>query len=123
MRQDFFVKMLKKGVFEMEIRLEKRDSSLTAYLSGEIDHHNAKRAREELDRIIGEEAPIRFLLDLSGVSFCDSSGLGLIMGRMKKCTSVGSVLVLKNPSAATEKILEIAGIDRIIKIERGVLNG
>jgi stage II sporulation protein AA (anti-sigma F factor antagonist) len=107
----------------MEILSEKHGEETIAYIRGEIDHHNAKEARESLDKMIENEQPIRFGLDLSGVTFCDSSGLGLVMGRMKKCEAVGSTMVVKNPSAAAHKILEIAGMDKIIKIERGQKNG
>ncbi len=107
----------------MEIRSEKIGDETIAYIHGEVDHHNAKTARESLDKIIESEQPIRFGLDLSGVTFCDSSGLGLVMGRMRKCVSVGSTMVVKNPSAAAHKILEIAGMDKLIKIERGDKNG
>lgn len=101
----------------MEIRTEKRSGQLTAYLIGEIDHHNAKEARLKLDILIDEEKPDEFFLDLSRVTFCDSSGLGLVMGRMKKCASSGSRMTVKNPSKAAYKILEIAGMDKILKIE------
>lgn len=107
----------------MEIRSENYGEETVAYIKGEVDHHNAKSARESLDKIIESSQPIRFALDLSGVTFCDSSGLGLVMGRMKKCASVGSTMVVKNPSVAAYKILEIAGMDKIIKIERGIKNG
>lgn len=107
----------------MDIKSEKHGEETIALILGEIDHHNAKEAREKLDRIIEEERPIRFGLDLSGVSFCDSSGLGLVMGRMRKCNAVGSTMFIKNPSAAAHKILEIAGMDKILKIERGSTNG
>ena len=103
----------------MEIRSEKSGDTAIAYVMGEIDHHNAKTAREELDGIIEAIQPIRFGIDLSGVTFCDSSGLGLVMGRMRKCQSVGSSMFVQNPSPAAKKILEIAGMDRILKIERG----
>ncbi|MBR2901314.1 MAG: STAS domain-containing protein [Clostridia bacterium] len=103
----------------MEIRGEKHGEETTAFIFGEIDHHNAKEAREKLDRIIDETQPISFSLDLSGVTFCDSSGLGLVMGRMRKCLSVGSILIIKNPSEAAYRILQIAGMDKILKIERG----
>ncbi len=101
----------------MEVRSEKKGETTIAYISGEIDHHNAKLAREELDTIIERDMPVRFELDLSGVGFCDSSGLGLVMGRMRKCLSVGSVLIIKNPSEPSKRILEIAGMDKILKIE------
>lgn len=107
----------------MEIRSEKRGDETIAFIKGEIDHHNAKIVRERLDRIIEEEAPVRFGLDLSGVTFCDSSGLGLVMGRNKKCAQVGSTLVIKNPSGAAFRILEIAGMDKLLKIEGDTQNG
>ena len=107
----------------MEIRSEKHGEETVAYICGEVDHHNAKDARDRLDRIIETDQPVRFGLDLSGVTFCDSSGLGLVMGRMRKCTSVGSTIVIRNPSPAAQKILEIAGMDKILMIERGNRNG
>lgn len=107
----------------MEIRSETRGNETIAFIHGEIDHHNAKAAREQLDKIIDREQPVTFGLDLSGVTFCDSSGLGLVMGRSRKCITVGSTLVIKNPSAAAYRILEIAGMDKILKIEGGKRNG
>ncbi len=102
----------------MDITIEKSGDIATAFLKGEIDHHNAHTAREELDRFIDSERPISFALNLSGVTFCDSSGLGLVMGRMRKCQSVGSTLYIQSPSKASLTILEIAGMDKILKIER-----
>ena len=109
----------KNKELKMDITSEKRGDTITAFIKGEIDHHNAKAARETLDSIIETEQPIHFGLDLSRVSFCDSSGLGLVMGRMRKCQTVGSTLIIKNPSVAAMRILEIAGMDKILKIERG----
>ena len=107
----------------MEIRFDPRGEEVYAFICGEVDHHNAREAREQLDRIIDSERPMKFALDLSGVTFCDSSGLGLVMGRMRKCLSVGSTMVIQNPSNAAYKILEIAGMEKIIKIERTIKNG
>ena len=120
MRQGFLGIILKKEKeFEMDISCKTEGNAAVAYLCGEIDHHNAVTARAALDEMIEQLKPIRFGLDLSGVSFCDSSGLGLVMGRMRKFQSVGSSMFIKNPSNAALKMLEIAGMDRIIKIERG----
>lgn len=103
----------------MEIGCKTEGNATVAYLVGEIDHHNAAGARAALDEIIETAKPICFAIDLSGVSFCDSSGLGLVMGRMRKCQSVGSSMLIKNPSPAALRMLEIAGMDRILKIEGG----
>ncbi len=103
----------------MEIRCKTVQDTTVAYLCGEIDHHNAMTARAALDEMIESAQPVRFGIDLSGVTFCDSSGLGLVMGRMRKCQSVGSSMFVQNPSPAARRMLEIAGMDRILKIERG----
>ena len=103
----------------MDITCKTTPDGVTARLVGEIDQHNAAIARAELDAMIEAHRPQRFGLDLSGVTFCDSSGLGLVMGRMKKCSSEGSTLVVIDPSKEALKILQIAGMDRILKIERG----
>ena len=58
----------------MEIKAEKNNEVTVAFVKGEIDHHNARIARERLDEIIATDKPICFGLDLSGVTFCDSSG-------------------------------------------------
>lgn len=105
-----------KGVEEIEIHYKRGDKNSVAYIVGEVDHHNAKTARESIDKRIAEYGSECFGLDLSGVTFCDSSGLGLVMGRMKKCAECGSELIILNPSPAAYKILKIAGMDKLLKI-------
>ena len=55
--------------------------TLAAYLSGEIDHHAAQSLRKEIDAQIDDRLPELLTLDFSGVTFMDSSGVGLILGR------------------------------------------
>ena len=54
--------------------------TLAAYLSGEIDHHAAQSLRKEIDAQIDDRLPELLTLDFSGVTFMDSSGVGLILG-------------------------------------------
>ena len=58
-------------------------SKLTAYISGEIDHHSAKSIRKEIDINVEKLKPTDLYLDFSKVDFMDSSGIGLVMGRYK----------------------------------------
>ena len=92
-------------------------------LRGEIDHHNAAEVRVRIDRVLETEMPEVFYFNLAGVTFCDSSGLGLVMGRMRKCGQIDSVLIVESPSEAVLKILNIAGMDKLIRIERSNGNG
>ena len=92
-------------------------------LRGEIDHHNAAEVRVRMDRVLETEMPEVFYFNLAGVTFCDSSGLGLVMGRMRKCGQIDAVLIVEAPSEAVLKILNIAGMDKLIRIERSNGNG
>lgn len=102
----------------MDMTYSLEDKLLELKLTGEIDHHNARQARTGIDALIELHAPERVYLDLSEISFCDSSGLGLVMGRMKKAADRGGMLIVRDPSAAVSKILHIAGMDKLVKIER-----
>ena len=86
-------------------------------LLGDIDHHSAVSVRAEIDREILARRPRRLFLELSEVDFMDSSGLGLIMGRYNTMKEIGGDMVVLDPSAAVKKILLLAGMDRLIRIE------
>ena len=107
----------------MMFSTEKSGDKLRISLRGEIDHHNAAEVRVRIDRVLETEMPEVFYFNLSGVTFCDSSGLGLVMGRMRKCGQIDSVLIVESPSEAVLKILNIAGMDKLIRIERSNGNG
>ncbi len=93
-------------------------ASLKIKLRGEIDHHTAAVVRVSMDELIRSRAPRTLLLDMSAVDFMDSSGLGLIMGRYALMQSVGGETVILDPSPATERIMGLAGMERMIKIKK-----
>ncbi len=97
--------------------IDRKDGVLRVKLIGEIDHHNAVSLRVELDGMIAEERPQRLALDLSGIGFMDSSGLGFVMGRYALMQKHGGELVLEAPNERIMKIFELAGLSRIIRIE------
>ena len=107
--------MLKKNCF---LDLSEEGEALLIRLSGEIDHHSAVRIRSEIDDKISHMRPRKAIMDLSLIDFMDSSGLGLIMGRYMKMQAVGGVLVLREPNERILKILKLAGLEKIVNIER-----
>lgn len=90
---------------------------LISKILGDIDHHSAKFVREKIDTYIVGCKPTTVLLDLSAVEFMDSSGLGLILGRFNTAQEIGAEMKIYSPSRNVKKILELAGIERLIKIE------
>ena len=114
----FFV--LRKGFINniMEIISNAKDGVLYVKLSGDIDHHSAKNVRDAVDDLMRKNNPAELELDLSAVEFMDSSGLGLVLGRYKKQTDMGGKMKILNPTRRIMQILQLAGVEKIIKIER-----
>ncbi|MCL1858807.1 MAG: anti-sigma factor antagonist [Oscillospiraceae bacterium] len=102
----------------MEIISNVNDGILYVKLSGDIDHHSAKTVRDCVDNLIRKNNPAELELDLSSIEFMDSSGLGLVLGRYKKQTDMGGKMKIINPTKRVLQILQLAGVEKIIKIER-----
>ena len=86
---------------------------LVAVLSCELDHHTAKRVRELIDRELFRVKPECLMLDFSGVGFMDSSGVGLILGRVEAARANGATVRLSGLSASLMKLVRLSGIERI----------
>ena len=91
-------------------------SKLTAYISGEIDHHTAKYIRKEIDINVEKLIPADLYLDFSKVDFMDSSGIGLVMGRYKLQNQRGGKVFIQNPPPLIKKVMLVAGINKLAKI-------
>lgn len=79
----------------MECEIIMTTDTLIAMLDGEIDHHTAKGVREKIDSEIETNSPKILVLDFSDVTFMDSSGIGLIMGRYKLMKASGGEIRIK----------------------------
>ena len=99
------------------IIFEENDGELTASLCGELDHCLASSVRGRIDAAIEEKRPKTAVLDISGVSFMDSSGLGLIMGRYALCRRLGVGFRLRGADVRAKKIIDSAGLCSVITIE------
>ena len=90
-----------------QVTLKQDGKTLTALLSGEIDHH----LREKIDERAAAAAPAILILDFSAVTFMDSSGIGLILGRHKLISAMGGVVVVQKAPKDIKRMLSIAGIE------------
>ena len=100
----------------MKIEFSNEESALVMKIDGEIDHRYATRIRREADRNIVTYPEKTFIIDLSSVSFMDSSAIGVIIGRYKLVKSFGSEIYLVSDSEPVERLLNMSGIKKIIKI-------
>lgn len=101
----------------MPVVLESGDDELIAYLSGEIDHHIAGGIRDEIDEAIEKHKPKRLVLDFKNVTFMDSSGIGLVMGRYRAMQLIGGAVTVRGATLHIRKVMRLAGLDRLAVIE------
>ena len=102
----------------MTLNFHDKDNSLIMSISGEIDHRYAVRIRNEADRRIVTYPDKHFVIDLTNVTFMDSSGIGVIIGRYKLIKSFGTSLSIVSSTPTLEKILAMSGIEKIIPIHK-----
>ena len=92
------------------------DRKLLLELTGELDHQGAAQAIRELELALDAALPLHLALDLSGVTFMDSSGIALILRAQRRMQTLGgSLLVCRVPQQA-RRVLDAAGIDRVVTI-------
>ncbi len=100
----------------MLIDLEKRDNVLCVRLEGELDHHTALELREKVDSALETEGLTHILLNLKELSFMDSSGLGVILGRYKYVKTLGGEMVVCSISPHIKRLFEMSGMFKIVKL-------
>lgn len=99
--------------------LQPTGEELRILLAGELDHHAATDARTRIDDEIRRTQPRRLVLDFSGITFMDSSGIGLVMGRYKLVNAYGGVIEIVNTPRQLRRVMRLAGLDRLAEIDNG----
>ena len=100
----------------MESKFYEEDKLLVFKISDEIDDHNVQKIRGKVDYEIERYMPKRIVFDFDSVSFMDSAGIGLMIGRYKFATIIGAKLEMTNVQGSVKKIFEMSGILRLIPI-------
>ncbi len=100
----------------MEIEMLNNLKMMVIRVDGEIDHHIAERLRNEIDRVLLKSGAINIAFDFSNVEFMDSSGIGVIMGRYKKVSSLGGKIIIFGMNSNVERLVEMANLKSIAYI-------
>ncbi len=100
---------------ELAISLQRSPGEAVVRLTGEIDMLTTARLADTVNDLL-TEAPRRIVLDLAGVTFCDSQGLGTLVVLSRKATTAQSVLVLTNVGDFLIRVLDITGLRSALMI-------
>ncbi|MBQ8266914.1 MAG: anti-sigma factor antagonist [Clostridia bacterium] len=104
-------------VFYLSVEISVNGEVTTAYLNGEIDHHSAASIRVAIDNAAELNMPSLLVLDFTRVSFMDSSGIGLVMGRYRNLSRRGAKLHITGTSPQIYKVMKLSGIEKLATID------
>ena len=100
----------------MNIRTSFTAGRLTVYLSGELDHHEARCTTRRIDELLDEYLPRDCVLDLSGLGFMDSSGIAVIIRISRRMKSLGGRVWIENPAKQPLRVIDASGVDRLVPV-------
>ena len=100
----------------MNSKFIQEDKLLVLEITEEIDHHVAEKIRRVADNEITRYMPRKVIFDFGGITFMDSSGIGMVLGRYKMIKMLGGTMELKNVSQSVKKIFDMSGITKICPI-------
>ena len=101
----------------MPVTCTQTERCLRAAITGELDHHGARGVMEALDREIDLTLPRELILDLSGLTFTDSSGIAVVLRAWRRMGQLRGGLRVVNTPAQADKVFQAAGLGRIIRFE------
>ena len=94
------------------MRIDNKVMNKTLYigLSGELDEHTSVYTRQTLDKLMEDAQMIRVVIDLSELSFMDSTGVGVLIGRFKRLKGRDIPIFIANPSNQADRIFKMTGL-------------
>ncbi len=100
----------------LTIKMEKKDAILCVRLNGELDHHSSEMLRKEVDSELQTGKYKHLVFNLENLSFMDSSGLGVILGRYKQITNNGGEMVVCSITPPIKRLFEMSGLFKIVRL-------
>ena len=104
----------------MQITADYNSGRLVIHLAGELDHHSARAALGDIERLLDEYMPRDAVLDMSGLTFMDSAGIALILRTERHMRRCGGRACIENPARQPLRVLDASGIDRMIPVRGGL---
>ena len=92
---------------------------LTIFLSGELDHHEARCTLNTIDELLDEYLPRDCVLDRAGLTFMDSSGIAVIIRTSRRMKALGGRVWIENPAKQALRVIDASGIDRLVPVATG----
>ena len=104
----------------MYLKFKAMDDKLIVYMTGELDHHSAEEVRNKIDDSLDRGNFSKLIMDFSAVTFMDSSGIGVVIGRYKKLSLKKGGICVSNVNRTIKRVFELSGMFKIINLFESV---
>jgi anti-sigma B factor antagonist len=102
------------GTIDFAVAVHVSEDLTVVDVQGDLDCYTAPKLRTVLVELA--DGPRRVVLDVGGSTFIDSTGLGVLVGALKRLRQQGGDMVLRSPSPGTARLFEITGVDKLFDI-------
>ena len=100
----------------MYLEFKNQNDKLIVSMAGELDHHSAEEVRNKIDDRLDRDNITKLIMDFSKVSFMDSSGIGVVIGRYKKLNMKKGSICIARVSESVKRVFELSGMFKIIRL-------
>ncbi len=101
---------------ELKVSTRSQGGRTIMSLGGEIDLYTAPRLHGELVAVLSGDMPVQVVVDMSGVEFCDSTGMNVLLAAHRRAREQGGDLELAAPRPAVKKILQVTGLESVFTV-------
>ena len=101
----------------METSYQEKDKLLIFEITEEIDHHTTEKIRRKMDHEITRYMPRKIMFNFNQVTFMDSAGIGMLIGRYKVMKALSGSIRLSHMNGQIRRILSLSGIQRYIQLD------
>jgi anti-sigma B factor antagonist len=102
------------GTIEFAVHVIAADEATVVQVHGDLDCYSAPQLRTVLTELA--DGPRRVIVDVAGSTFIDSTGLGVLVGSLKRLEQRGGHMVLRSPSPLTARLFEVTGVNKLFEI-------
>lgn len=99
----------------MDVQIKINNNCLLVTMGGELDHHSSEEAREKVDKFFERSGCRNIIFDFTRVTFMDSSGIGMIIGRYKNTEKCGGILSIVGMNDELSRIFHLSGLAKIVR--------
>ncbi len=101
---------------ELKVSTRSQGGRTIMSLGGEIDLYTAPRLHGELVTVLSGDGPVQIVVDMSGVDFCDPTGMNVLLAAHRRAREQGGDLELAAPRPAVRKILQVTGLESVFTV-------